>query len=128
MGLEIQASQSYYDALVDEKTLEILGAFSGSTYWNSPSGSNRLNEGIVVALDWIPYSGSIKLLEMNTNVSISENVGGHLELSRIVNRAKSGSYSGIVYMPEIEDDTNSKVKTVYDNWSNELKSATVDAG
>ena len=50
-----------YANLLKEKSLQVGNLFTGSAYWDNE------HEGMLYSLDWIPQSGSIKLLEMNTN-------------------------------------------------------------
>tara|TARA_B100000073_G_scaffold44255_1_gene32930 strand:+ start:2610 stop:4031 length:1422 start_codon:yes stop_codon:yes gene_type:complete len=80
-----------YANLLKEKSLQIGNLFTGSAYWDNE------HEGMLYAMDWIPQSGSIKLLEMNTNIGLSGRMKPYFDFSELVSHITSSGHTTCTY-------------------------------
>lgn len=86
-----------YETLLREKTLYIASHWTGSEYWDYP------HHGQMVSFDWIPQSGSVKLIEINTNQGTTAIMRYAMDFSEIKAFVTSSGYSKMVYQ---EDENN----------------------
>ena len=64
--------QSIYEDKIVTQSLNVANMFltsSNAKYW---AGKNN-HHGVIISFDWMPSSGSLKLLEANTNIEITLN-------------------------------------------------------
>ncbi len=80
-----------YKTLLETKTKQVANLFTGSAYWDTE------NEGMLYAMDWIPQSGSIKLLEMNTNIGLTGRMIACVDLEKLTSHITSSGHSTCTY-------------------------------
>ena len=65
MKKRILYDEEFYSKLLKEETINISKNFNTSEFWG-----DKVNEGVLIAYDFIPSNKKLKLLEMNTNIGI----------------------------------------------------------
>ena len=80
-----------YKKLLDEKVVEISRTFFGEEYWE-----NKKNHGVLVAYDFIPSNGELKLLETNTNVGIFKEYIPYFDFQTLGTFCRRNRYTKII--------------------------------
>ena len=94
-----------YKTLLETKTKQVANLFTGSAYWDTE------NEGMLYAMDWIPQSGSIKLLEMNTNIGLTGRMIACVDLGKLTSHITSSGHSTCTYYLVLVRGTRYYVRT-----------------
>ena len=90
-----------YEALLKKETLDIASHWTSSDYWDTGT-----NQGQMISFDWIPQSGSVYLVEVNTNTGTTAGMRYALDFDEIKAHVTSSGYSGMIFQ---EDDENENV-------------------
>ena len=84
-------SDVLYKKLLDEKVVEISRTFFGEEYWE-----NKKNHGVLVAYDFIPSNGELKLLETNTNVGIFKEYIPYFDFQALGTFCQRNKYTKVI--------------------------------
>jgi len=113
-----------YANLLKEKSLQVGNLFTGSAYWDTE------HEGMIYAMDWIPQSGSIKLLEMNTNIGLSGRMKAMFDVPELVSHITSSGHTTCTFYEDFlnKDITPQRVEDTLDIFRQHLSSSLSSSG
>ena len=77
--------------LLKEETINISKNFNTSEFWG-----DKVNEGVLIAYDFIPSNKKLKLLEMNTNIGIFKEYIPYFDFNGFSSFCKKNKYKKVI--------------------------------
>jgi len=91
MKKRILYDEEFYSKLLKEETINISKNFNTSEFWG-----DKVNEGVLIAYDFIPSNKKLKLLEMNTNIGIFKEYIPYFDFNGFSSFCKKNKYKKVI--------------------------------
>lgn len=91
MKKRIIYDDKFYSTLLKEETINISKNFNTSEFWG-----DKVNEGVLIAYDFIPVNKKLKVLEMNTNVGIFKEYIPYFDFNGFSSFCKKNKYKKVI--------------------------------
>lgn len=106
----LKYNKNIYSQKLNDEIVNISNLFTDKSYWE-----DKVNEGVLVAYDFIPQNNNLKILELNTHVGIYKEYIPYFNFDELVNFFVQNKYNKVIalvsklYDVAIDDKKNPSV-------------------